>query len=162
VTGDVFIDAQGVRHRPADGPARIVSLVPSITELLFDLDLGDQVTGRTSFCVHPKARVDAVAKVGGTKTVSLDKVEALKPTHVIVNVDENRKQDVDAITRMECRVVVTHPMAPTDNLSLYRLMGGIFHRSQAANQLCQTFTDAHQSLIIRNVACSTSSGGIPG
>ncbi len=147
MTGDAFIDAQGVRHRPTDGPARIVSLVPSITELLFDLDLGGRLVGRTSFCVHPKARVGAVAKVGGTKTVSLDKVEALEPTHAIVNVDENRKEDVDAIARMGCQVVVTHPIAPSDNLSLYRLLGGIFHRDQAANRLCQAFDDAHGSLL---------------
>jgi ABC-type Fe3+-hydroxamate transport system substrate-binding protein len=97
--------------------------------------------------VHPKARVGAVAKIGGTKTVSLDKVEALQPTHVIVNVDENRKQDVDAIACMGCQVVVAHPIAPTDNLSLYRLLGGIFHRDQAANRLCQVFDDAYRTLL---------------
>ena len=76
-------------HPRADANARIVSLVPSITELLFSLGLGAQVVGRTGFCIHPRDAVRDVPKVGGTKDVKLDALRALNPTHVIVNVDEN-------------------------------------------------------------------------
>jgi ABC-type hemin transport system substrate-binding protein len=69
---------------------RIVSLVPSLTELVCALGLGTQLVGRTGFCVHPKDVVRDVPKVGGTKDVNLAKVRALAPTHVVLNVDENR------------------------------------------------------------------------
>ena len=67
-------DAVGVVHPVARADARIVSLVPSLTELLFALGLGAQVVGRTGFCIHPRDAVRRVPKVGGTKDVALDKV----------------------------------------------------------------------------------------
>src|SRR5678816_3641830 len=81
-----------------DIPApRIASLVPSLTELVFALGLGERLVARTGFCVHPRDRVGAVAKVGGTKDVNLAKLRQLAPTHVLVNVDENRKETIEAI-----------------------------------------------------------------
>ena len=91
-----LVDALGVTHLPAPG-ARIVSLVPSITELLCDLGLAPQLAGRTGFCIHPAALVGAIPKVGGTKDVNLQKIRALAPTHVIVNIDENEKPTYDAL-----------------------------------------------------------------
>ncbi|WP_213693144.1 helical backbone metal receptor, partial [Escherichia coli] len=76
---------------------RIASLVPSITDLLFSLDLGDQLVARTGFCIHPREAVRNVPKVGGTKTVKLDKLRELAPTHVIVNIDENTRPTVDKL-----------------------------------------------------------------
>jgi ABC-type hemin transport system substrate-binding protein len=78
-TADDLTDAAGTRHDPADADARIVCLVPSITELLFDLDLGDQVVGRTAFCVHPADRIKSVRSVGGTKQVNFKKLDAQAP-----------------------------------------------------------------------------------
>jgi hypothetical protein len=131
----VLTDALGTPHPPADSDARIVSLVPSITELLFALDLGAQVVGRTSFCGHPHDRVRQVPTVGGTKDVRLDDVRALAPTHVIVNVDENRAETAEALRAFVPHVVVTHPSAPEDNLPLFRLMGGLFRRADRAESL---------------------------
>lgn len=136
-------DATGTAHEPAGDSVRIVSLVPSITELLFDLDLGNQVVGRTAYCVHPKGRVKAVKSVGGTKTVRFDKLRALDPTHAIVNIDENPKAVADEIAAGGCKVVVTHPMEPRDNIALFRLMGGLFGRRDEAEALCARFEDAH-------------------
>lgn len=135
-------DAAGTVHTPARGTVRIVSLVPSITELLFDLGLGTQVVGRTNYCVHPQGRVKAVRSVGGTKTVRFDRLRALDPTHAIVNIDETPKAVADEIAASGCTVVVTHPIAPADNLGLYRLMGGIFGRRDKAEALCARFEDA--------------------
>ena len=78
-------------------PPRIASLVPSLTELVFSLGLGERLVARTGFCIHPSDRVAAVAKVGGTKDVNLAKLRQLAPTHVLVNVDENRKETIEAI-----------------------------------------------------------------
>jgi ABC-type Fe3+-hydroxamate transport system substrate-binding protein len=93
---------------------RIASLVPSLTELLFALGLGPQLVARTGYCVHPAAGVAAVPKVGGTKDVNLNKLRRLAPTHVLVNIDENRLDTVQALRDFVPHVVVTHPCAPQD------------------------------------------------
>lgn len=137
-----LIDAVGVEHHPVDKPARIVSLVPSITELLFALDLGTQVVGRTTFCIHPADKVTNIPRVGGTKQVRLERLKALSPTHVIVNIDENQKSDVDEIATFVSNVIVTHPNSASDNMALYRLLGGVFNRSERAASLCRQFQTA--------------------
>ena len=98
--------------------------------------------GRTGFCIHPRATVKAIPKVGGTKDVDLEALRRLAATHVIVNVDENRRETVEAIARFVPHVIVTHPLAPRDNIALYRLIGGIFGREQAAERLCARFETA--------------------
>jgi len=128
-------DAIGQSHAPATADARIVSLVPSITELLFDLGVGDRVVGRTGFCIHPRDAVRDVPKVGGTKDVKIDALRALAPTHVIVNVDENEAATAEAIRAFVPHVIVTHPNAPEDNVALYRLLGCIFGAEARAEQL---------------------------
>ena len=141
----MLTDALGSLHAPAAAGARIVSLVPSITELLFDLGLGERLVGRTGFCVHPRAAVRQLPKVGGTKDVNLEALRALAPTHVIVNVDENTRECVQALRCFVPHVVVTHPQSPEDNLALYALLGGIFGRPDGAARLAaglQTELDA--------------------
>ena len=133
-----YIDALGTEH-PADPNARIVSLVPSITELLCDLGLAGQLVGRTGFCIHPADVVQAIPKVGGTKDVNIDKIRKLAPTHLVVNIDENEKPTVDALSEFIPNIVVTHPMRPRDNLALARLMGGVFGRDAAAEAWCAEF-----------------------
>ncbi len=140
-------DAAGVSHPPAHGPVRIVSLVPSITELVCDLGLASRLVGRTGFCVHPKETVRKIPKVGGTKTVDLEKVRSLRPTHVILNVDENEKAAAEKLAEFVPHLIVTHPMAPLDNLALYRLLGGIFGSASEAEKLCARFQAAHDALI---------------
>ena len=108
---------------------RIASLVPSVTELVFALGLGDSLVARTGFCIHPKEEVARVAKVGGTKNVDLGRLRRLAPTHVLVNVDENRRETVDAIAawgEAAPEIVVTHPLAPEDNLSLVDRLAACF------------------------------------
>lgn len=133
-----LLDAIGQLHTPAPG-ARIVSLVPSITELLCDLGLAPQLLGRTGFCVHPRETVAAIPKVGGTKDVNLEKIRKLAPTHVIVNIDENEKPTADLLAGFVPHVVVTHPLVPQDNLALVRLMGGIFSVEDKAEAWCREF-----------------------
>lgn len=107
---------------PAPAAPRIASLVPSLTELLFDLGLGPWMVARTGFCIHPREAVRAVPKVGGTKDVKLEALRALAPTHVVVNVDENEWPTVQALREFVPEVIVTHPCAPQDNLALYDQM----------------------------------------
>lgn len=147
-----LVDALGTRHDPAGATARIVSLVPSVTELLFDLGLAGRIVGRTGFCTEPSDRVKKVPKVGGTKTVDMARLRRLSPTHVIVNIDENPRPMFEEIKRFVPNVIVTHPLGPLDNLALYRLLGGIFGADGAAEELCARFVEAYEEA--RSVARS--------
>jgi ABC-type Fe3+-hydroxamate transport system substrate-binding protein len=138
-------DAIGIVHRPAPGDFRIVSLVPSITELVCDLGLAERLVGRTGFCVHPRERLRRIPKVGGTKDIDVGKLRRLGPTHVIVNVDENRRETVDEIAGFVPNVIVTHPLGPLDNPPLYRLIGGVFGRGPEAERLCERFARAYDA-----------------
>ncbi|MFM0042072.1 helical backbone metal receptor [Paraburkholderia sediminicola] len=136
------VDAAGVAHEMAGvatrgAHTRIVSLVPSITELLFALGLDRQIVGRTGFCVHPHDKVRHVRKVGGTKAVNVDAIRALRPTHLIVNIDENERDTVEQLRAFVPHIVVTHPQTPQDNLSLYSLLGARFDRVQEAQRLSE-------------------------
>ena len=135
-------DALGTLHAPAGVDARIVSLVPSITELICELGLSGRLVGRTGFCIHPRDVVRDIPKVGGTKDVDLEKIRALRPSHVIVNIDENEKPLADALARFVPHTVVTHPLAPQDNPALYRLIGGMFGQRPQAEALCTRFEAA--------------------
>ena len=138
-------DALGTEHLPAPG-ATIVSLVPSITELLCELGLAAQLAGRTGFCIHPADLVPTIPKVGGTKDVNLDKIRKLAPTHLVVNIDENEKPTVEALAEFVPHIVVTHPLAPRDNLALARLIGGIFGATARAEAWCADFEHAYALL----------------
>ena len=111
------------------GAPRIASLVPSLTELVFALGLGERLVARTGYCVHPGDGVAGVAKIGGTKDVNLAKLRRLAPTHVLVNIDENRRETIEAIAAWGAdapEIVVTHPVEPEDNLSLVDRLTQVF------------------------------------
>lgn len=135
-------DWAGTVHPRADEKPRIACLVPSLTELLFAMGLGDHVVARTGFCVHPRDRVKAVAKVGGTKDADLARLRKQAPTHLVVNIDENRRDVVDAAREFVPHVIVTHPLDPIDNPRLYALFGAIFAREREARILEAQFLDA--------------------
>ncbi len=121
---------------------RIVSLVPSLTELVCELGLAGNLVGRTGFCVHPQGAVRAIPKVGGTKSVNLEKVRALEPTHVILNKDENLRETAEALAAFVPNLVVTHPLAPEDNPALFRQFGAAFGKVNEAEALCARFESA--------------------
>lgn len=114
---------------PAAPEPRIASLVPSLTELIVALGLGPFLVARTGYCIHPRDALAATPKVGGTKDVNLTKLRRLAPTHVLVNVDENRRETVDAIRSWGAdapEIVITHPLAPEDNLALVDQLAAAF------------------------------------
>ncbi len=79
---------------------RIVSLVPSQTELLFDLGLGDQVVGITKFCVHPEEWFRSKPRIGGTKKLNFEAISALKPDLIIANKEENNREDIEQLEKI--------------------------------------------------------------
>ena len=80
-------------------PQRIISLVPSQTELLYDLGLGERVVGITKFCIHPETWFKTKHRIGGTKKVDMDKIRALKPDLIIGNKEENDRKDIQALEK---------------------------------------------------------------
>jgi ABC-type Fe3+-hydroxamate transport system substrate-binding protein len=123
---------------------RIASLVPSLTELVVELGLGPRLVARTGFCVHPAAVVRSVPKVGGTKAVNLDKLRRLAPTHVLVNVDENRHDIVPALHEMGAQVIVTHPCGPEDNLALVDQVAAVFDDEPGVRGRARSLREALQ------------------
>ena len=138
-------DYLGTRFEPDPAP-RILSLVPSLTELLFDMGLGERLVGRTHYCIHPRPAVDAVPSVGGTKKIKMARVRDLAPTHALLNVDENPKGMADDLAAMGVKPVVTHPMRPDDNVALFELIGGLFARDKEAAALVDDFRTARHRL----------------
>lgn len=93
------VDQMGRSVQLRGPPQRIISIVPSQTELLHDLGLGDRVVGITKFCIRPEAWFRTKPRVGGTKQVDLAKVRALKPDLIIGNKEENTRSDILALAQ---------------------------------------------------------------
>ncbi len=115
---------------------------PSLTELMFDLGLGQQIVGRTSYCCHPKPQIEQVQSVGGTKKINFSKLQHLKPDYVPLNIDENPKAFLSELENRNIKTIVTHPTRITDNLALYTLFGGIFAQDVRAAVLQEKFQAA--------------------
>ena len=115
-------------------PLRIVSLVPSLTELLCDLGLREQIVGCTKFCVHPETLRQEVDVVGGTKQVHVERVRALEPTHVIVSKEENVREQVEAIAEF-AEIMVTDICTLADANAAIHALGVRFDASRRAEEV---------------------------
>jgi ABC-type Fe3+-hydroxamate transport system substrate-binding protein len=114
---------------------KIVSLCPSLTELVFDLGAGDALVGRTKFCVHPADRVEAVEKVGGTKNPKIDRIIELAPDVVLMNDEENRKEDAEALRAAGVRVLSSMPRTPAETTTMVRSIGIALGKSREAEPI---------------------------
>jgi ABC-type Fe3+-hydroxamate transport system substrate-binding protein len=117
-----------------DVPKRIVSLVPSQTELLVDLGLEDQLLGVTKFCVHPSNLRKSKKVVGGTKKVNYDKISALNPDIILCNQEENTLEMVLELEKI-APVHVSNVIRIEDSLELINQYGLLFQVKQKASQL---------------------------
>jgi ABC-type Fe3+-hydroxamate transport system substrate-binding protein len=99
-------------------PSTIVSLVPSVTESLFDLNLGNRLIAITDYCVRPAEKVARLPKIGGTKNPDIQRIIAMHPELVIANQEENRKEDVEALQAAGIPVWVTFPKTVRDAMNL--------------------------------------------
>ncbi len=115
---------------------RIISLVPSQTELLHDLGLEDQVVGITKFCVHPYHYKSTKLIVGGTKQIKIDKIKDLNPDIILCNKEENTKEIVEAC-RSICEVHVSELYNIQDTLELIRYYGERFNTRIRAVNICE-------------------------
>jgi len=132
-----FVDALQRPVEVKERPRRIVSLVPSLTEALFKFGIGEQVVGVTNFCVEPKERVAAKAKVGGTKTLDVARVKALAPDLIIANAEENRQEDIQQLVRAGLAVFVTFPRSVAGAIEMMSQLAEITGAQQAAQPLIE-------------------------
>lgn len=95
----VFIDQTGRTVSIPKNPQRIISLVPSQTELLFDLKLDNAVSGITKFCIHPEEWFYSKTRVGGTKQLKMDVIHELQPDLIIANKEENVKEQIEELEK---------------------------------------------------------------
>ncbi len=132
-------------------PQRIVSLVPSLTEALFALGLGDRVVGVTEWCVHPAEGVALLPKVGGTKDPDIPSILALRPELVIANREENRRRDVERLEAAGIRVWTTYPRTVRDGVELLAALAGLgappARRSAVVDPAMAALTRAEQKRI---------------
>ena len=115
-------------------PTRIVSLVPSQTELLYHLGLADEVVGITKFCVHPAEWFKSKTRVGGTKTVDVNKVRSLQPDLIIANKEENVKEQVELLQQI-APIYLSDINNLEDALVMISTIGDLTNTSSQANSL---------------------------
>ncbi len=126
-------------------PLRIISLVPSQTELLFHLGLGDRVVGVTKFCVHPLQECKAKQRVGGTKKLDMVKIAALQPDLIIANKEENDRQQIEAL-QQQYPVWTSDIEILDDALGMISTIGQMTQKEPAAEQLKIAIGTAFESL----------------
>lgn len=121
--------------------SKIVSLVPSLTELLFDLGLSERIVGRTRFCIHPKESITDVPIVGGTKNPNLDKIRTIDPDLIIANKEENREEDIRQLQNEGYKVMVTEVGTIEEALFVIHDIGWTFGVQEKAKNLIQSIQD---------------------
>ena len=114
---------------------RIVSLCPSLTELVFDLGRGADLVGRTKFCCHPRGLVDEVESVGGTKNPKLRRIVALAPDLVLMNEEENRREDAEELERAGLRLHASMPRDAWETAAMVRSIGTALDRPDEAERI---------------------------
>ena len=138
---------------------RVVSLCPSLTELVFDLGRGDTLVGRTKFCVHPADRVGAVETVGGTKNPKLDRIVALRPDLVLLNEEENRREDADALAAAGVPLQVSFPRDAPGTAAMVRDIGVALGAAAAADRIADEIEA--RTARVRAEAAARAVRGVP-
>lgn len=128
-----LLDQIGTSHSFKTSPQRIISLVPSQTELLYDLGLESSIIGITKFCIHPYHLKETTKIVGGTKKVHFDKIRLLKPDIIICNKEENTLEIVTELQKI-CPVWVANIVTIEDNVKMIADFGQIFDCTDEAQK----------------------------
>ncbi len=126
-------------------PQRIISLVPSQTELLYDLGLGDRVVGITKFCIYPEIWYRSKTRVGGTKSVDIDMVRKLQPDLIIGNKEENDQSDIELLEKM-APVWMSDVYNLEDAITMLGEVGVITDTSDKASQIVEIIQERFDAL----------------
>jgi ABC-type Fe3+-hydroxamate transport system substrate-binding protein len=138
-------DQMGSRLQVSKLPVRIISLVPSQTELLFDFGLDDEVVGITKFCVHPESWFKSKQRVGGTKQLNLDLIRSLNPDLIIGNKEENDREQIETLQK-EFPVWMSDVITIDDALEMIKQVGVLVGREAAALQMASNISQQFKSV----------------
>jgi ABC-type Fe3+-hydroxamate transport system substrate-binding protein len=145
-----YVDALKRRVTIKSPPKRIVSLVPSLTEALFVFGVDKAVVGVTNFCVEPREGVGEKPKVGGTKTLNVDRVLELEPELVVASAEENRKEDIQALIDEGLRVYVTLPSTVEEAIELLEQLADMTGAGRKAARVVKEARAALDDMRARN------------
>lgn len=140
-----YIDQMENSFHFAQTPSRIISLVPSQTELLWYLGLEDRVVGITKFCVHPDSWFREKTRVGGTKKVNFEAIERLEPDLIIGNKEENEKSDIAALSS-QYPVWMSDIVTLEDAFDMMRRLGDLLDRKEKANTLVNQLQSGFEAI----------------
>jgi ABC-type Fe3+-hydroxamate transport system substrate-binding protein len=126
---------------------RIVSLCPSLTELVFDLGHGDELVGRTKFCIHPADRVGTVEKVGGTKNPKIERIIELSPDLVLLNEEENRREDAEALRAAGIQCHVSFPHTALDTADMVRSIAEAIDARAEGERIARDIETRHHRVV---------------
>lgn len=136
----IFTDMTGNEVELSFPPKRIISVVPSQTELLYDLGLGNEVIGITKFCIHPQEWFRNKERIGGTKNLNTEKIKSLKPDLIIANKEENTKEQIEELQRY-FPVWISDIATVTDALQMIKQIGRLVDKEDAAQHIISTVTE---------------------
>ena len=143
----LFYDQLGREVNLPGTPKRIISVVPSQTELLFYLGLNDEITGITKFCIHPADKFKSTAKIGGTKQLDIDKIKALKPDLTIANKEENERGQIEELMTF-CPVWISDISNLTGAIDMIERIGALVDKETEAKALSQAIEQQFNNLTI--------------
>ena len=130
-------------------PKRIVSLVPSQSELLYDLGLDEEVLGVTKFCIHPKEWRKIKTVIGGTKKFHLDRIDSLKPDLIIANKEENTKEDIIHL-QSKYPVYTSDVLTLQDSFEMMNAIGELTGKQKESEDLVRSIKKSFEN--IKNIA----------
>jgi ABC-type Fe3+-hydroxamate transport system substrate-binding protein len=132
-------------------PKRIISIVPSQTELLFDLGLDEEIIGITKFCIHPADKVKRRLKIGGTKNLNINQIKKLNPDLIIGNKEENEKDQIEELMQ-HFPVWMSDISNLDDAVEMIRKVGQLVDREEKAGQMASTISASFDNLKIKSTS----------
>lgn len=149
------IDQTGHEVCLLNPPMRIISLVPSLSEYLWDLGLQGQLVGVTKFCIHPKELLETVSRVGGTKQLNLEKIKALRPDLIVANKEENDRTQIEYLQKefsvyVSDVVTIEHSLAMM--LDIAELTGTLAKARWMIEQICQRLESVNNKAAGKKIA----------
>jgi ABC-type Fe3+-hydroxamate transport system substrate-binding protein len=145
MSNNVFIDQLAKKVEVPDFPERIISLVPSQTELLADLGLADRVVGVTKFCVHPEGWRRTKTLVGGTKQFNFETIRSLNPDLIIGNKEENYEEGINRLSE-EYSVWMSDIVTLEDSLQMIGHVGRLTQTERKAIEICDAIRESFANL----------------
>ncbi len=148
-----LVDQMGRMVAVPDFPKKIVSLVPSQTELLYDLGLKDRIAGQTVFCIHPHEHFNSAAKVGGTKKLNIQAIRDLQPDLIIGNKEENELAQIEELEK-EFPVWMSDIYNLPDALEMIRQIGDVVCMQGAGQVMAQKIEAGFREIVTQNRAAA--------